>query len=95
MQVGPVSVWIMQGDRRGRPFAGAQHDAASDQGTEADGAHHRELGQCPDQGHDQQRPARLDVVDEKTGGDRRQREQEEEARVDQPELLGREGEILS
>jgi hypothetical protein len=84
----------MQGDRVRRPFTGTQHDAAGDQGAETDGAQHRKLGQRPDQGHGQQRPARLDVVDEKAGGDRRQREQEEEAGVDQPELLWRQDEIL-
>ena len=84
----------MQRHRAGRPFAGAERDAASHQGPEPDRAHHRKLGQRPDQAHREQYPARLNAINEKAGRDRRERKQQVEARADQAELARAELQFL-
>ena len=83
---GKPFVGRMQRHRISRPLAGAERDAAGNEGREPDRPEHRELGQCPDEAHDQQRPARLHPIDDKAGHDRREREQQEETRAEQPEL---------
>ena len=80
--------------RIGGSFARTQYDATGEQRRQAYRADHWKLGQGPDHGHRQQHPPRLNMVDDETGRDRREREQEEEAGVHQTELLGREIQLL-
>jgi hypothetical protein len=71
-----------------RAFAGAEHDAADQERGERDGADHRKLRQRPDHRERQQHPARRHLVDDEADHDGRDREQEEERRAEQTELLG-------
>ena len=84
--VGKPFVGRVQCHGIGRPLAGTERDARGDDRRKADGPEHRELGQGPDEPHDQQRPARLDPVDDKAGDDSRDRKQQEKARAEQAEL---------
>ena len=87
-RVGKPLVDRVQGHRRGRPFARAQDDAAGDQHLERDRAQHGELHDRPDDRHDQKRVAGLDAIGDEADHDAGDREQEEERRAEQAELLG-------
>ena len=89
-RVGKPLVDRVQGHRRGRPFTRAQDDAAGDQPLERDRAQHGELHDRPDDRHDQQRVAGLDAIGDEADHDAGDREQEEERRAEQAELLGAE-----
>ena len=80
----------MQGHRRGRPFARAQDDAAGNQHLERDRAQHGELHDRPDDCHDQKHVAGLHAIGNETDRNAGDREQEEERRAEQAELLGAE-----
>ena len=77
--VGKPFVGRMQCHRISRSLAGAEGDPAGDQRHEPYRPEHRKLGQCPDEAHGQQRPARLHPIDDEAGNDRRNRKQQEEA----------------
>ena len=89
-RVGKPLVDRVQGHRRGRPFARAQDDPAGDQHLERDRAQHGELHDRPDDRHDQERVAGLDAIGDEADHDAGDREQEEERRAEQAELLGAE-----